>query len=147
MKPGEESFTVECGGCGRFLMRKQLVELTPPTEEERRGGILGWEKVRYWFRPWVATVLTRTKTVTVKTPGYEGPAKDVAQVCSRPCLDKVLATWTYDKPDHWELRGFGRRILGNDVLGNDVLAFTAGEWPLPAEPSDAWIEAGGKNVD
>ena len=140
MKLGEESFTIECAGCGRFLMRKQLVELIPPTEEERRGGILGWEKVRYFFRPWVATVVTRTKATTYTTPTGEMPATECAQTCSRACLDKVLATWTYDKPDHWELRGFGRRMVKEG--GRDVLAFTTGEGPPPAEPSDAWIEVG-----
>ncbi len=135
---------MECAGCGRHLVRKLCVSFTPPTEEERRGGILGWKKIRYFFRPWAVTVVTRIKTTTYRMPTGEMPISECAHACSRSCLDKVLETWTYDAKN-WELRGFGRRMVKEGV--RDVLAFVVGEGAPPAEPSDAWIEVGEKHRD
>jgi len=137
MGPIEVKPYCECGGCGRMLMEQRVMKLVPPTVDEERTGISGWKISRYFFRPWGVQVLTRTKDAASAVVGKAVTITECAYACSRPCIDKVCATWRLDI-ERLELRAFGKSRFFQE--GPDRFAFLVGEGTPPAAPSDAWIE-------
>lgn len=133
---------VKCGGCDRFLMEARTLAIRTDADGMK------WATKQYLFRPWAARVLTRTRSDgpgIMDDAGHVVKVTEVAHACCVACIEKVVATWSYDVKNV-ELRALPRDGLVHVDLstldGRDVVLPVFGfRWPAPEQPSDEWIGA------
>ncbi len=136
---GEPKAAVMCAGCGRVLLERRVVgpwsgdlSVAPPQFTEYRA------------RPWAASVLSRTRligpenTIPLHEMPIDGPqvqVREVPMVCSRPCLETIVATYAHRTQ-------FAEIHQPPDIKdGDDYLSHALGSvGPIPDAPSDDWID-------
>lgn len=131
-------FLCKCGGCGRFLLKRETVEtktLDDGTE---------WDVSEYQIAPYGVKFLTRGKTETVAVEGHEAVSMlELAFACSMRCIDVVQRTFERSTKN-LPLRALPSHLPPNviDFGDDDVIEMMfRSPWPLPDEPAgDQWID-------